>query len=68
MTDWKRAALRRMVWPALIFVIGLAIVIAAGDGDLLIIGSGVMGVGVTVFVALVFLEVGYSEDREREGK
>ena len=50
----------------------LALLVAGGalqvlaDGTLSIVGSGVIGVAFTLAIALVFLEVGLSEDRERE--
>lgn len=69
MTDWRRDAKRRMIWPALIFLAGLVLVLTGGENsDRWIIGGGVMGVAVTIAIALVFLEIGLSEDREREGK
>lgn len=60
--DWIRAARRRAIVPALLLVAGLAIVVA-GSG---LIGWTVFSVGLTLTIALVFLEVGYSEDRARE--
>jgi hypothetical protein len=40
-------------------------VIVASSGTGRIIGWGVLGVGLVVAISLVFLEIGYSEDRER---
>lgn len=57
--------MRRAVWPLAIAVVGFVIVLIGRDGALGIIGWGVVGAGVTVAIGLVFLEVGYSEDRER---
>lgn len=38
------------------------------DGTLRIVGWGVIATAVTVAISLVFLEVGYSEDRARAGE
>ena len=63
--DWPRRAARRAVLPLLVAVAGFVLVLIGKDDTLGIIGWGVVGVGVTIAIALVFLEVGYSEDRER---
>lgn len=62
--DWRRAAARRAMLPVVIAAIGVTVVIA-GEGSLIIVGSGIIAVAVTVAIALVFLEIGYSEDRAR---
>jgi hypothetical protein len=62
--DWRRAAARRFAAPLLIAVVGI-VLIAAGADTVRIIGWGVIGVAVTVAISLVFLEIGYSEDRAR---
>ena len=59
------AAARRFAAPAVIVVAGAVVIIATG-GVARIVGSGVLAVGVTLALSLVFLEVGYSEDRARE--
>jgi hypothetical protein len=41
-------------------------VILATSGIAEIVGGGVVAVAVTIAVSLVFLEVGLSEDRERD--
>ncbi len=61
---WRAAAARRMLVPLLIAVAGI-VVIAVADGTARIIGWGVLAVAVTVALSLVFLEVGYSEERAR---
>jgi hypothetical protein len=61
---WRRAAARRALAPLAIAVAGI-VVIAAGSGTVRIIGWGVLAVAITVALSLVFLEVGYSEDRAR---
>jgi hypothetical protein len=48
-----------------LLVVGALLALLA-DGAVAIVGWGVIGVAFTVAVALVFLEVGLSEDRERE--
>src|SRR5688500_5685443 len=63
--DWRRRAARRSVLPLLIAAVGFVLVLIGKDDTLGIIGWGVVGLGVTVAIAYVFLEVGYSEDRER---
>lgn len=67
MTDWKRAARRRMVLPLVVLVIGIGMLVIWGiDSTLGIVGSGVIAAAFTIAIALVFLEIGLSEDRERE--
>ncbi len=63
--DWRRRAARRAFWPLLIAVAGFVVVLIGKDGTLGIVGWGIVGAAVCVAIALVFLEVGYSEDRER---
>ena len=63
--DWRAAAKRRAIVPAVLAVIGLVLV-AVADGTVRIVGVVVLGIAVTVAISLVFLEVGLSEDRERE--
>ena len=64
--EWQPAAAAlRFAAPAAIVVAGAVVIIATG-GVARIVGSGVLAVGVTLALSLVFLEVGYSEDRARE--
>jgi len=63
--DWRRRALKRSVLPLFFAVIGFVLVLIGKADTLGIIGWGVVGVGMTIAIAFVFLEVGYSEDRER---
>ncbi len=63
--DYKRRAVHRAKWPVALAVIGFVIVLIGKDDTLGIIGWGVVGLGITIAIGLVFLEVGYSEDRER---
>lgn len=63
--DWPRRAARRAVLPLVVALAGFVLVLIGKDGTLGIIGWGVVGAGVAIAIALVFLEVGYSEDRER---
>ena len=63
--DYKRRAVHRAKWPAALAVIGFVIVLIGKEDTLGIIGWGVVGLGITIAIGLVFLEVGYSEDRER---
>jgi xanthosine utilization system XapX-like protein len=62
--NWRRAAARRAMLPVAIALVGIVGLIA-GEGALRIAAWGVVGVAITVATALVFLEVGYSEDRAR---
>jgi hypothetical protein len=62
--DWRRAAARRFVLLVPVAVLG-AVLVAVGDEVVEIVGWGILGVALTVAVALVFLEVGFSEDRAR---
>ena len=61
---WRRAAARRALLPIGIAVVGI-VVIVLSSGTVRIVGWGVLAVAVTVAISLVFLEVGYSEDRAR---
>ena len=57
--------MHRAKWPLVLAVVGFVVVLIGKDDTLGIIGWGIVGAGVTVAIGLVFLEVGYSEDRER---
>ena len=63
--DWRRRAARRAMWPLLVAVAGFVVVLIGEDGTLGIIGWAIVGAAVAIAISLVFLEVGYSEDRER---
>ena len=65
--DWRRAAKLRFGGAALLFVAG-AVMAAVGDGAVDVAAVVVMGVAVVLAVSFLFLEVGLSEDRERERK
>lgn len=62
--NWKRDARRRAIVPLAIVIAGLAILAFGSE----VVGWTVFSVGVTLGIALVFLEVGYSEDRAREAE
>jgi hypothetical protein len=62
--DWKRAAARRAVIPLVLIVVG-AVIASITDHTAQAVGFGIFGVGCVILVSLFFLEVGYSEDRER---
>lgn len=66
--DWRRRAARRSILPLLVAVAGFVVVLIGKDGTLGIIGWAIVGVGITIAISLVFLEVGYSEDRAREAE
>jgi hypothetical protein len=63
--DWVRAAIRRFLLPAAIAVAGMVVVLVVGGTTGEIIGWTLLGLAGIIAVALVFLEVGYSEDRDR---
>ena len=60
--EHKREAARRAIVPALLVVVGIVLVAAGTD----LVGWVIFSVGLTLAIALVFLEIGYSEDRARE--
>jgi hypothetical protein len=57
-TAWRFAA-------AAVVVIAGSVVFVATGGTVRIIGLGMVALGLTLALSLVFLEVGYSEDRVR---
>jgi hypothetical protein len=59
-----RLATPRWLLPPFIAVIGIVLVLA-GSGTVAIVGWGLVAIALTVAISLVFLEVGYSEDRAR---
>ena len=63
--DWMRAAIRRFLIPAAIAVAGMVVVLVVAGTTGEIIGWTLIGLAGIIAVALVFLEVGYSEDRDR---
>ena len=65
MRPFTRADLFTAAIGALAFLAGLVLVLAAGDTIASIIGAGLLGLGGIAFVALAFLLVGESEDRDR---
>ena len=62
--EQRRAAARRAVLPALGVLAGIVLLLL-GRG---VIGSLLVGIGLVVLIALVFYEIGLSEDREREAE
>lgn len=61
--DWRRTVLRFIV-PVALAIAG-AVLAVVSDGTLRVVGWGVIAVAITLAISLVFLEVGYSEDRAR---
>lgn len=61
--DWRRAAARRGLVPLGLMVAGIVLMVVGGA--LSFWGVAVLVLGLVVATSLVFLEVGYSEDRER---
>jgi len=62
--DWRRAARLRFALAGALFAIGVLLA-AVGDGWVDIAGVVIGGIGATLAVVFVFLEIGLSEDRER---
>jgi hypothetical protein len=66
-SDWARAALWRFVATGVLALLGLLLVLVGRDsGVVWIAGSVLLGLALIFAVALVFYEVGRSEDRDRE--
>jgi hypothetical protein len=61
---WRRAAARRFLVPLAVAAAGIVLV-AGWAGVVRIIGWGVIAIAIVIALSLVFLEVGYSEDRAR---
>ena len=64
--QWQRDALRRLSYIAAIGLVGLVLELLL-EGTASLIGTTLLGLAGVLLVALVFLEIGYSEDRERTG-
>ena len=63
--EWRRAAARRFAVTGAVAVAGIVLVlVASGAAD--VVGAALIGIAVTAAVSLMFLEVGYSEDRARK--
>lgn len=62
--EWLGAAARRMPAPLVLAVAGAVLVIATA-GTARIIGWGLLAVAGVLALSFVFLEIGYSEDRDR---
>ena len=62
--DRRRAATRRFLVPVAIAALGI-VLIATTSETVSIVGWGTFAVAVTVAISLIFLEIGYSEDRAR---
>ena len=63
--DWRAAAKRR--FGVLLGVIVVGVVLAAvASGTLQLVGVGLLSIAAVGAVSLVFLEIGYSEDRARQ--
>jgi hypothetical protein len=59
---WRRAAARRFLLPFAIATVGI-VLSATASGTARIAGWGVLALAITVAISLVFLEIGYGEDR-----
>jgi uncharacterized membrane protein len=63
--SWQRDAVRRALWVLALFVVG-AIPVVIGGETLTVVGATIMGLALILATALVFYEIGLSEDRDRE--
>ena len=63
--SWQRAALRRVLWTTALLIVGFVLGVVGGSGWVSIVGWTLVGLALIVYVALAFLEVGLSEDRDR---
>ena len=63
--SWQRAALRRVGWTTLLLVVGFVLGVIGGGSWVSVTGWTLVGLALIVYVALAFLEVGLSEDRDR---
>ena len=63
--SWQRDAVRRALWVLALFVAG-AIPVLIGGETLTVVGATIMGLALILATALVFYEIGLSEDRDRE--
>lgn len=61
---WQRGAGLRFLIPMAVAVAGILVVVL-GSGTLRVIGWGVVAVAITLAISLVFLEIGYGEERAR---
>jgi chromate transport protein ChrA len=64
-SDRRRSAVARRSLVPLVLACAGILLAALSSGTARIIGWGVIGVAIVVALSLVFLEVGYSEDRAR---
>jgi hypothetical protein len=65
MRPLTRADLLAATVGALALVAGLVLILAVGETVASIVGAGLLGLAGIAFVALAFLLVGESEDRDR---
>jgi hypothetical protein len=65
MRPLTRADLLAATVGALALVAGLVLILAVGETVATIVGAGLLGLAGIAFVALAFLLVGESEDRDR---
>jgi uncharacterized membrane protein len=63
--SWQREAVRRALWVLALFVVG-AIPVVIGGETLTVVGATIMGLALILATALVFYEIGLSEDRDRD--
>jgi hypothetical protein len=61
---WRRAAMQRFLVPLAIAAVGIVLITTASQ-TVSIIGWGTFAVAITVAISLIFLEIGYSEERAR---
>jgi hypothetical protein len=64
-SDWKRAAWRRVAYTTIVLVAGFVLAVVGGSAWVGTAGWVLVGLALIVYVALAFLEIGLSEDRDR---
>jgi hypothetical protein len=62
---WRGPPARRFLVPLAVAAPGMALIIST-SGTARVIGWGIVAIAVVLALSLVFLEIGYSEDRARE--
>jgi hypothetical protein len=62
---WRGPAARRFLVPVAVAAPGVVLIVSA-SGTARVIGWGIVAIAAVLAVSLVFLEIGYSEDRARE--